>query len=331
MTTAVTVRDDESALELLKQALAGRYENDIVELNFDHWPVFTLNVKGDRYDSTITSGMMRALIELQRHLNRVYAEVVYGKSAKALTAEEREHLEIVFKVEQGSSNVVADLSGFFTELGKSAMEKMTGKQVVTTVLGIGSLLAAAAAFDGYTTSIQKTQEEQNRHDVTMALLAQNDKLREYHQDQVDTMTNILKSVPDAQEVSLPGAKFTASDIETITRQERQTTELKRIDGEYTISSFKKKPDSFRIEITRSSDGKTFATELFKGHLSMAEMDAITSALTSDQTIRLNVVGRLRGDVITSAAIVGVDNMANGSEVDARSVAVAPNQSEPPSE
>jgi len=322
-TTALKITDESSALELIRKALEGDFESEIVELSFENWPVFSLNVKGDRYNSTVTSGMMRSLLELQRHLYRVYAEVVYGKSARVLTAEEREQLEIVFKVEQGSSNIFADLGGFFTELGKNAMDKMTGKQVVGTVVGISAMFFAASAYDTYTTGKQKTELEQNRHEVITQLIDSNQRFRGILEEQQSTFTDIIKSVIDADQVKLPIATLTKADIENITRQERQVTQLERIDGEYTISSFKKKTDSFRIEITRVSDGVTFGTELFKGHLSMAEMDAITSALTSDRSINLNVVGRVRGEAIVSASIVGVDDRANGIEVDKETIALAP--------
>src|SRR5690606_16764232 len=176
-TTALKITDETTALDLIRKALDGGFESEIVELSFESWPVFTLNVKGDRYDSTVTSAMMRSLLEFQRHLYRVYAEVVYGKSARALTAEERAHLEIVFKVEQGSSNIVADLGGFFTELGKNAMDKMTGKQVVWTVAGISAMFFASTAFQDYTTGNQKTLEEQTRHEVVTMLIESNQSMR----------------------------------------------------------------------------------------------------------------------------------------------------------
>ena len=150
-----SIQNEESALEYIKAALEGSYNNEIIQLEFDNWPQFQINIKGSRYNSTLTTTLMKSLVELQAHLNRIYAEVIYGKSAKALTNEEREALEIVYKVEQGSSQVVADLAGFFTELGKNAMEKMTGRQVVTTVLGVAALFSAGSAYNSYLTSDTK--------------------------------------------------------------------------------------------------------------------------------------------------------------------------------
>lgn len=313
-TTQITITDEDAAWVYIKEALEGKYDSDVVELNFDKWPLFHINVKGDRYNSTMTTSLMRSLVDLQGHLNRVYAEVVYGKSAKSLTTEERNALEIVFKIEEGSSNVVADLSGFFVELGKNAMEKMTGKQVVTVVLGVAALWGSASSYEAYLQGQQKSTEEENRHQITLQLIQQQPKLMEIQNEQVATYTNILKSVSDAQQVTLDKTTLTTAQLETITKQERQTTELKRIDGLYLISSLKIKQDSYKIDVLRISDEKMIPTELFKGHLSMDEMDNLMKAFTSETPINLNVVGRVRGEVVTSANIVGVNNKANGEAV-----------------
>jgi len=257
---------------------------------------------------------MRSLVDLQGHLNRVYAEVVYGKSAKSLTAEERNALEIVFKVEEGSSNVVADFSGFFVELGKNAMEKMTGKQVVTVVLGVAALWGSASSYESYLSGQEKTQEEENRHKITLQLIQNQPRLMEIQNEQVATYTNILKSVSDAQQVTLDKTILNSSMLEKITKQERQTTELKRIDGLYLISSLKRKQYSYKIDVLRMTDEKIIPTELFKGHLSINEMDKLMKAFTAETPISLNVVGRVRGDVVTSANIVGINDKANGESV-----------------
>ena len=160
----------------------------------------------------------------------------------------------------------------------------------------------------------KSAEEKNRHEITMQLIQQQPKLMQIQNDHQATYTNILKSVTDADQVQLNDTVMSKAEIETITRSERQQTELKRLDAEYFISSLKVKSDRYRIEITRTSDDRTFATDLFKGHLNMTEMEAIMKAFTAEVPITLNVVGRVRGESVSSANIVGINNEANGQQV-----------------
>ena len=310
----LSIKGENEAIEYVKNALKGSYDSDVIELEFSGWPQFHINVKGAKYDSTLTAALMRSLLELQTHLNRVYAEVVYGKSARSLTDEERKSLEIIYKVESGSSNVVADLSGFFTELGKNAVDKMTGKQVVTVVLGAAVIWAGASSYSSYLSSGQKSKEEQNRHEVTMALLGESPKLKDIKEEQGALYTNILRSVQDAEKVILGTTEIPQAMLEEITKPDRQTIEMKRIDDQYQIMSLKIKPDSYRIDLLRVSDGKIIPTELFKGHLLMSEMDSIMKAFSSELPIQLNVVAKIKGESITSASILGVNNKAKGESV-----------------
>lgn len=305
--TPLAIGSEEAAWEYITEALQGNYDNEVIELNFDNWPIFHINIKGDRYNSTMTTSLMRSLVELQGHLYRVYAEFAYGKNAKSLSAEERAALEIVFKVEEGSSNVIADLSGFFTELGKNAMEKMTGKQIVTAVIGVAALFTASSAYNSYTDSQHKALVEINRHEITEKLLDLQPKLLQIQSEQKETYTNILKSVPDAEKVTLGTTELSRNQIETITRQERQKSELTRLDDTYKISSLKIKQDSYKIDIIRTSDGKTIVTELQKNHLTMQDMKQIMTAFTSESPIKLNIVARAKGDIITTANIVGIND------------------------
>ena len=308
------IKDEKEAFEYVRNALEGSYDRDVIELEFSGWPQFHINVKGAKYDSTLTAALMRSLLELQTHLNRVYAEVVYGKSARSLTDDERKSLEIVYKIESGSSNVVADLSGFFTEMGKSAVDKMTGTQVVMAVLGAAVIWGGTSLSSSYFSAVQKSKEEENRHEVTMALINKNHKLKGIKSEQEVLYTNILRSVQDAEKVTLGTTEIPQSVLEEITKPDRQKLELKRVDDQYQIISLKVKPDSYRIELFRVSDGKIIPTELFKGHLLMSEMDSIMKAFSSETSIQLNVVAKIKGESITSASILGVNNKAKGESV-----------------
>jgi len=309
-TTTIAITNDDSAWLYIKEALEGKYDNKVIELNFDNWPLFNINVKGERYCSTMTAPLMKSLVELQGHLYRVYAEVVYGKDAKSLTAKERAALEIVFKIEEGSSNVGADLSGFFAELGKHAMEKMTGKQVVAVVLGAAALWMTSSSYDSYIKGEQATLAEKNRHEIALKLISQQPQLLQIQNEQVATYTNILKSVPDATQVTLNDTVMSKEQVAVITKQERKTTELQKIDGKYLVTSLKMKDDRYRIDVRSMFDEKIFSADLFKGHLNTAEMDMITKAFTTEEPINLNIIGRIRGDIVTTASIMSIRTEEN---------------------
>jgi hypothetical protein len=311
---SIIINSEDSAFEYLEKSLKGNFDNKNVNFNFDGWPKLEINVKGDRYDSTVTASLMRSLIELQVHLNWAYGQIIYGKDGRSLTDEERASIEIVYKIEKGSSHVVADLSGFFTELGKSAVEKLTGKQIVTTVVGVAALWTAASSYSTFVESSQKELEENNRHEVTMKLIAKEPKMAEIQNEQVEKLLSIIKSVPDADQVSIGKTTLSKAQLFEINKLDRKKTEIKRIDGKYKIISLKNRDNDFRIEVERETDGETFSTTLTKGFISLDEMTSITKAFTLNTTISLNLIGRIRDDSIYSAQIIGVNHKANGEKV-----------------
>tara|TARA_R110002110_G_scaffold415835_1_gene657190 strand:- start:18958 stop:19761 length:804 start_codon:yes stop_codon:yes gene_type:complete len=262
----------------------------------------------------MTTSLMKSLVNLQLHLNRVYSEAIYGRSAKSLTNDEREALEIVFQVDEGSSQILADLSGFFTELGKNAMEKMSGKQVVVTVLGAAAIWGGVSGFGEYTAHIERMQESEHRRQLESELIKQQPKLMEIQNEQTIALTNILKSVLDATQVDIAQATFNRGQLEEVTRNDRVPTELKRIDDLYLVSSLRIKADSYRIELMRVSDNYGFHADLQKGSISMSEVQQITTAFAREEPILINVVARTKGELVTSANIVGVSNKANGDQI-----------------
>ena len=306
-TMPIAIQSENDAWSYIQKALEGNYDSDIIELDFTSWPVFKFNVKGDRYHSTITAPMMRALLELQAQLNRIYADVAYGKSAKSLTSDERKELEIVFSVVEGSSDIVADLTGFFTELAKAGMEKMTGTQIIIVVLGAAALLAGPSVYDSYLANGQILHTETNRHQLEMALVSHSSQLAEIASERDAFYSNLLKSVPDADQVTLSNYTLDKEDIQAVTSSERQTSELKRLDDLYLISSLKIKQDSYRIDLTRTSDGKSIPAELFKGHLVMSDMEKILKSFTNEIPIYLKITARVRGEIISSGNIVGLQD------------------------
>jgi hypothetical protein len=321
-TTPLIIDNEVTALDQLREALEGSYDSSVIELDFQSWPIFKFRVKGDRYNSTLTAPMMRSLLEIQTQLNNVYAEVVYGKSARNLTADERASLEIIFKVEQGSTDLSGDLSGFFTELGKNAMDKLSGGQVVGMVVGVAAIFGTYSIADTYLLNQVETQKleatavaDKARADITRDLIKKFPSIGEMQKSISAAQLNLLKSVDDADFVELNSKHISKETLAEINKKERKLKDIVRKDASYKVASLKHKDDYYFVELQNTLGGKGFTAKLFKGHLNMAEMDQILKAFTLDTPIQLNVVARVRDDVISSGTIIGVNNQANGGGIE----------------
>lgn len=311
--TAISISSQDEAFAYIERALRNEFESDIIELTFDNWPQFRLNIKGDRYHSTLPTSLMRSLVDLQASFNKMYAEIVYGKSAKALSQEERNALEIVFKVEEGSTELLAEFSQALSEIGKAAMERMTGGQVMAVVLGTALIFGGVTAYYFHETTGADVAKAAQQHAVMEQLVRSNSKVAEINANTLAAYASIMKSAKDAEEITIGETTFTADDIDLVTKRERSSSSLQRLDGVYQITALKVKPDSYLIELFDGSD-RSFKAELFKGHLNQAEMSRLMNAFTAESGVSLNIVARVANENVSMANIVGVNDAANGEQV-----------------
>lgn len=154
------------------------------------------------------------------------------------------------------------------------------------------------------------EAEQNRHKVEMALIQQNETFfSQLAADRDAFYGSLMKSVPDAEEVELAGVKYSQEEIAQITSTERQASELQRLDGQYLVSSLKIKQDSYRIDLIRADDDRVIQTELFKGHLVQSDVDQLFEAFKSERPVALKLAGRVKGEEIGLATILGLQDDA----------------------
>lgn len=128
----------EELMNLVERAIV---DPSLIEEAFEFGPVFShgkliIHLTGDRYDSTISTSVMRALLSLQEELYRIYA--LRKPDGSRLSQKERESVEIVVSVKPGSTiiEVMENVLGVFTN--------MTGNQQVLTI----SIIAATFLISG---------------------------------------------------------------------------------------------------------------------------------------------------------------------------------------
>lgn len=316
------IRNDDDAFQILQDAIAGKFDNEVLQLNFDSWPCIHLNVKGGRYHSTITYSMMKALIEYQKVIYRTYADLLNKGTSLNLSAAEKKSLEVVFKVKEGSSDLLGDAAGAMTEFAKGAVGKMDSKQILITVLGAGLIWGGYHLASTHMNNQVKIAEnaakaeqdrliEQNRHEITLELFKNNSKLIDAANESEAAYTKFLVSVKDAETASV-GENLTLrkADLEELAKPERQPTKLVRLDSDYSIISLKHKANDIHLTILDVARGKEFSAWIRAGIISIDETRQIANAFLEKKTIYLNVTARANDTVTKSADIIGVRNKAN---------------------
>lgn len=297
------IRSEEEAIEYLKAALGGAFDNQSVLIEFDGWPSIDIDVEGARYHSSLPTGMLKGLVEYQSAINRFYASISYGRSAKSLTEEDRKEVELVFNVSEGSTDTEASLWETLTKLGQKAIERMTGKQLVVTVLG--AALIAAGTYG--TVHWQDTQAaiaaDANKKEIVTQVLAQNEHLAQMSADVSRSAMTLIKGAYDADRIKYGDVVLDKPQIEALTQRGRETTSAQRVDGAYEVIGLKKFDDRWKVTLYSEVTGQV-QTDLFRGQDAAACIEEISAAFARSESVDLLVLGRYKAGSLQSATVLG---------------------------
>lgn len=324
----IIIKSENDAFDFLKRALASEFEDDHRTLDFQNWPVLTIRLTGEGYDSTITSDMAESLVELQHAMNRTYARALKGRGkANLLTNEQRQEIKFKAKVEKGSSLVSVEMGDFANALTTALAGKMDGTQQVVTAVLLAITAGGVLSFRSFLkhrsddkkveldtqSRIAMSAEETKR----MAIMGQAmQSVQSSHQgrqialtqeDFDDVRHTIVKSVGDAKSISVQGIDLTREEAKTIASTPRLRAEDIQLNGNYTIQKIDwSKEQEVTMAVFRTDDSLQFTARLNISTLSAEQKGMLKDSEWSRVHLHLQInATRLRGE-ITTANIVGVD-------------------------
>lgn len=297
------IRSERDAVRYINFALAGRYDDKELSITFDGWPNFDLNIKGKRYSSTLPTGVMKALIEYQNSLNRVFASVAYDRSAKALTDDDRNDVELVFEVKEGSSEAQANVWDAATRLGERAIERMNGKQLVITVLGSALLLSSAYVGMHWMDTQAAIEQDKSKNELVEKILENNAHLAQLNADMAKTAMAVVKGAHDADSIKYGKTRLNKERIEDLNYKGRAPTISNRIDGDYQVIQLKRFSDRFKI-VLESKNGQIVQTTLYRGQNAAKCIEEISAAFAKNTKISMYILGKFKEKELVSATILG---------------------------
>lgn len=312
------IRNADDAWAWFQKAVKGEDIPEKLTLRFEGWPTFEMNIKGRDWDSTVPTRVMAPLLEIQKDIHRKYVEMAYGSAnLKKLKEEDREQLEIVVKVERGSSDYKAPLDPQLNTLAEKAIKKMTSRDLLIAVLGIALIYGGVEVNKAWVvqrqtevqagTTVELSRQETERLRVFEAATKQQPILETARQDFEESQNRLLKTLKPGDKVSLPGVELSSGEAQEITQKERARSESVTITGAFRVlANDATKGNDFRIKVARISDGLTFqATVPFELDSDMKRM--IQKAEWSKGALAVNLdisASMLRGSV-TEAEVINV--------------------------
>lgn len=299
----LVIRSEDEAIACLHQALEGGFDNLSVLIKFDGWPSLAIDVEGNRYHSSLPTGMIKALVDYQTAINRAYASIAYGKSAKSLTEEDRKEVELVFNVQEGSTDTQAPLWEVLTKLGEKAIDRMTGKHLVITVLGAALIGCATYGSVHWMDTQAAMVADAAKKDVVEKILAQNEHLAQMQADVSKAAMSLVKGAYDADRLSYGDVVLTKPQIEALNQRGREAAAVHRIDGPYEVVQLKRLEDKWRVVLYSERTGQV-QTDLYRGQNAIQCIEELSTAFAKSSAVELLVLGRYKAGALQSANILG---------------------------
>lgn len=319
------IRNEDDAWAALEAAISGGEHFDVRSLQFDGWPTWTLDAKGRDWYSTVPTRIMPPLLDVQKDVNRAYANMQYGDSnLRRLREEDRDALEVVVKVDKGSSIFTADLSEQLEKIFQAAVGRMNGTEAIIAVLGIGLLITAPVMYKAWLAQrlkekelqshteleskniaarIQQSQEETRRLEIMRDAVTRQPALQAVKDDTQATANKLLKATRPGDRMDIRGVPVTAEEAHEIAQPEREQAKELELQGDFLIIGNRTdKGAGFHITVRRQSDGLQFAADVLS-ELPWDDKEAIQQAEWGKTSVTLIIEAEMLRDKIARAVVV----------------------------
>lgn len=326
--TETTIRSENDFLDLAKRVLL---ENDtsFTNVKFDGWPTIEFYIQGERYNQSLPVSAMEGYVGFQQELYRLFTDLKYNQpSLQTLRANDRQDLELVFKILEGSSDTKAEgwdvlntmIDGLDTLLaGMDSMEK------ILLVISLAGLFAGTWCFTAWNTRRGENEQFKDQQETTRkALESSNENVKEIsnllqevlvnhpslgeeHQKVADysdqAYTNLMRRVPDADYVRSGRNEFRGAEIREFSRRRRgengkrnERTDVFYIEGVERATNDSEYMTIKTVKANTEVQIKMKALESIVGD----DLEILVNAFMSGKPLKLRYISSVRGQAEYSA-------------------------------
>jgi hypothetical protein len=277
------IEDEDQAWTLLDGVVNHVIEiDDITLLEFKGWPRIEFKIQGRRWQSSVPTRIMPAILDIQKDLYRAYARVRYGDhDTRHLTDEEREALEIVVTVGEGSSEFMALIESAMNTFVTGALSRMTAEQLMITVLGLSLVIAGRLSWKDWLDSrvrqreidaraegenkdnvvrIELSKEETRRLEVMARAIAQQPVIKAAKEESEASKDSLMRALDGPDVISVGDIRLPGDEAVQIVRKPRESSVAIRVDGLFRILSVSPQLASFKLHLQRIEDGLELIAE-----------------------------------------------------------------------
>lgn len=339
MAGQVSIASDSEAFEWLGRALSdGGLPDGISAEDFDfaNWPNLTIRLTGEKFHSSLTPTVMRGFVDLQNAIYKSYALAKYGiPDARRLSEEERDEVEIIVKLEEGSSILEIDIQGLLEKFIETAGAKMDPVHVVIVVLGLGLLWGSTTAYRAFLTNQSKRRQAELTNDQAKAAFVNLQELSKQETERVklltaamqrepvllnvgrqshDGKTDLIRRLAQADTIQMYGDPGEADiDIDgevagELMKNARRRSEAVRLDGLYRILRVDTtEPKLFKVKLKSKRHPKLVFDAVVKDEILTGDtIQALQKAEWNRKGVFLVIDSRMIDGAVREATVSQVD-------------------------
>lgn len=312
-------------LSTIEQALAYLSEiqdrDEVEEVSFaGELASFRLTVDGDRYHSTVPGELARGLWQLQESLYSAAAFALTGESdIRRLSLEQRSNFELVFKVEEGSSEFWASLGNFLNGLGEGFAAMDSKHKAITLILsaviiagGVTAWKALDASAETKKAEVQATlnfqmEEQKTRQFEILARATEaNPVAKKFDQAMSDGTKAVARGAADADEIKIGRTILDSDEIkESNRRAQRTPTTSSVIDEHFRVFTVNVREAGVAKYVLAGPETGEFVASLDEQSFTPDERQRVIDAAHNRRDIRLEVLTTVKKGTIQSAKILQV--------------------------
>ncbi|WBA07768.1 hypothetical protein [Salinivibrio kushneri] len=282
---SVVIKSEDDAWKLLSEILdSDKYDN---YLEFQNWPNISINIKGDRYSSTLPASLLEKLSFIQRNLNSFYGETVYDGDARFLKKADKHEIELVYSIVKGSTDIKADATGLLNKLGESMAKPSTQKITAITLCFISLAISGAFVIGNHMDNIKEIEIEKQKtlQKAIEALPQLKDTSGQLH----STFRKIISAASDADSIKLGDIELGKNEINRIAEKDKNKYEKDIVESEFKVTSLRGYDRHYSVGVTDLKNNRKFTAKLYKHSDSDDDLSLLAKSLTSEESISL-VVG-----------------------------------------
>ena len=326
----VTIKSENEAVALLKRLVEGYELTDAEDIEFESWPKFIVRIKGSDFNGTIPTRIMPILLDLQKEVHKVYCLTTYGdENIRRLTKKDREQLELVVKVDEGSSIFETLLQAPILKILQDAASRMSPEQLTAIIIVFGLSVTSTIFWKLWINKRIKEKEldqtidlsrlEKEKMEIVQKAVQKFpaiDTVSESFGDVRNELLTRLKAsdnlqiTPDSSDAeSVHPVTITGVQAKQFTHTPREKAVEKMISDEFFLKSVEfTRPDGVRIEVERISDNYSFKADVPLGVLGYDQSEALKNNSWNKTNVEMSMLVKELHGRYTSAKVVSVKQL-----------------------